>query len=116
VEATALGESYGLAQREPHQKGANQTRTPGGRHDVHFAQFETSLLKCRLADRRPILEMLTRSDFGHHATEGSVRLELTRDHRGEDAAVPIHHGACRVVTGGFDPEGNGSRQAHHNRE
>ncbi len=116
MKAATLGVGNGLAQREPHEKRTNETRTLGGGDDVHVAQLETGFLQRGCADRWPVSEMFPRGDLRDHAAKRTMRLELTRDRRRQDAAIPIHHRAGRVVAGGLDPQSDWFRQAHPYRD
>ncbi|NCZ89030.1 MAG: hypothetical protein EBY92_07530, partial [Actinobacteria bacterium] len=51
--------------------------------------------------------------LGHYATESSVLIQLTRDHRRQHIATAHHHSNCSFVTTRLDAEHDGALVGRH---
>ena len=79
---------------------------------VQGTDLETCLLKRQPTDRRPVPQVLAAGDLRNHTPVRTMRLELTRDHGGEDPPLAVENRTSRIVTRALDAEYERGRMGH----
>ncbi len=85
-----------------HQKGADKTGAGG-----HGDQFDLARRRGERAfdENRKRLEMLARSELGHHSAVGCVRRDLARELVRLEPSIGVEDGHGGLVTRGLDGKG-----------
>src|SRR5262252_9319798 len=107
LEWKAAGEGDGPGRRKAHQERSDEPRPGRGSYNIYIVKPEPGSGQSGLEGSREIFQMRPRRDLRHHAAVQGVRVHLRGDHVGENAALSVHDGDGRLVTGGFDAEDEG---------
>ena len=75
-----------------------------GPHEVDLLPRDTRMLKRLLQDLDDSPDVLPARNLRDDAAVGSVRLDLRRNHIGEDKSAILDHGTTRLVTGSLNAE------------
>ena len=108
-EGDARRPSRRLGEGHAHHEGAHQAGGVGNCDRVQVAPAQTlpsqavrRVFQAYLCDAADGLDMLPACDFGDHAAEAGMEVDLARHGIGQDGALPVHHGGGRLIAGRFD--------------
>ncbi len=94
----------GLGGHHPHEHAADQPRAAGGGDAVQVREPHAGLVHGLGDQAIEVFEMGAGGDFGDHAAEGPMIVQLRQHAIGKDPPVAGDHRGRRFVATGFDPE------------
>jgi hypothetical protein len=89
------GERFAVG--NPDQQSADQTWPLGHSDRVEIGQAHAGLLQSLAHYRHDLAQVFARGQFGHHAAELAMNIDLRRNHAGKNCLAGSNHGRGGLI-------------------
>ena len=99
-----MGRCDGLCGHDADKDAADQAGSASRRDAIQFGKIESGFGQGLFDQVADMIQMAARRDFGHHAAEGPVLVELRQHLVGQNAPIFRHKGGSGLVAAGFESQ------------